>query len=202
MKYLYPKNLKSKANLWLWGMKDFAVLCVAALVSVLALSGINGRNNMGKEKQKKKNGATVQSLIGIKGFTEYGLLTTNGEMLFFTIIPTNISVLSYESVENKVRKLTLALSAVPDVEIACIDSAERFDDNKAYLEKRAESETNLKVKRLLKKDEAFLDGIQTETHYGAEILVCGALQEYEAAAGIRLCQHGAKGAIRARVRRA
>ena len=93
---------------------------------------------MGKEKQKKKNGATVQSLIGIKGFTEYGLLTTNGEMLFFTIIPTNISVLSYESVENKVRKLTLALSAVPDVEIACIDSAERFDDNKAYLEKRAE----------------------------------------------------------------
>lgn len=37
MKYLYPKNLKSKANLWLWGMKDFAVLCVAALVSVLAL---------------------------------------------------------------------------------------------------------------------------------------------------------------------
>ena len=91
-----------------------------------------------KTNQKKKNGATVQSLIGIKGFTEYGLLTTNGEMLFFTIIPTNISVLSYESVENKVRKLTLALSAVPDVEIACIDSAERFDDNKAYLEKRAE----------------------------------------------------------------
>ena len=104
----------------------------------------------------------MQSLIGIKGFTEYGLLTMNGEMLFFTIIPTNISVLSYESVENKVRKLTLALSAVPDVEIACIDSAERFDDNKTYLEKRAENESNLKVKRLLKKDEAFLDGIQTE----------------------------------------
>ena len=73
-----------------------------------------------KTKQKKKNGATVQSLIGIKGFTEYGLLTTNGEMLFFTIIPTNISVLSYESVENKVRKLTFALSAVPDVEIRAL----------------------------------------------------------------------------------
>ena len=40
------------------------------------------------------------------------------------------------------------------------------------------------------------------THYGAEILVCDTLQEYEAAAGICLCQHGAKGAIRARVRRA
>jgi len=31
MKYLYPKNLKSKANLWLWGMKDFAVLALAGL---------------------------------------------------------------------------------------------------------------------------------------------------------------------------
>ena len=37
MKYLYPKNLKSKANLWQWSMKDFAILCIAALVSVLAL---------------------------------------------------------------------------------------------------------------------------------------------------------------------
>lgn len=115
-----------------------------------------------KTERKKKSGATVQSLIGIKGFTEYGLLTTNGEMLFFTIVPTNISVLSYESVENKVRKFTLALSALPDIEVACVDSAERFDDNKAYLEKRAASENNLKVKRLLKKDESFLDGIQTE----------------------------------------
>ena len=35
-----------------------------------------------------------------------------------------------------------------------------------------------------------------------EILVCDTLQEYEAAAGIRLCEHGAKGSIRARVRRA
>lgn len=49
---------------------------------------------------------------------------------------------------------------MPDVEIACFGSAERFDDNKAYLEKRAESESNLKVKMLLKKEEAFLDGIK------------------------------------------
>lgn len=25
------------ANLWLWGLRDFAILCVAALLSVLAL---------------------------------------------------------------------------------------------------------------------------------------------------------------------
>lgn len=35
--YLYPKNLKAKANLWLWGMKDFFILCVLAVVSVILL---------------------------------------------------------------------------------------------------------------------------------------------------------------------
>lgn len=35
--YLYPQNLKATANLWLWGMRDFAVLCVAALLAITAL---------------------------------------------------------------------------------------------------------------------------------------------------------------------
>ena len=33
--YLYPKNLKAKANLWLWGMKDFIILSVIALVAIV-----------------------------------------------------------------------------------------------------------------------------------------------------------------------
>ena len=35
--YLYPQNLKATANLWLWGLKDFAILVVAALIAVLIL---------------------------------------------------------------------------------------------------------------------------------------------------------------------
>lgn len=35
--YLYPQNLKSTANLWLWGLRDFAILGVAALFSIVAL---------------------------------------------------------------------------------------------------------------------------------------------------------------------
>lgn len=37
MTYLYPQNLKAKANLWLWGLRDFVALCVGALLSVVAL---------------------------------------------------------------------------------------------------------------------------------------------------------------------
>ena len=35
--YLYPQNLRATANLWLWGMRDFVILCVAALLSVALL---------------------------------------------------------------------------------------------------------------------------------------------------------------------
>ena len=35
--YLYPQNLKPAANLWLWSLKDFAILGVAALLSIAAL---------------------------------------------------------------------------------------------------------------------------------------------------------------------
>lgn len=35
--YIYPQNLKAIANLWFWGLRDFAILCIAALLSVVAL---------------------------------------------------------------------------------------------------------------------------------------------------------------------
>ena len=35
--YLYPHNLKATANMWLWSLKDFAILGIAALFSVLIL---------------------------------------------------------------------------------------------------------------------------------------------------------------------
>lgn len=115
-----------------------------------------------KEKQHKRKGSTVQALLGIKSFTEYGLDTNGGELLFFVVTPTNISVLSVPSIETKIRQLTFVLSALPDIEILCTDSSESFDENKAYVLGRAEAESNLKVKNLLKKDYKFLDEIQLE----------------------------------------
>lgn len=35
--YLYPQNLKATANLWLWSLKDFAILGMAALLSIVML---------------------------------------------------------------------------------------------------------------------------------------------------------------------
>lgn len=35
--YIYPQNPKATASLWLWGMRDFVILCIAALLSAVAL---------------------------------------------------------------------------------------------------------------------------------------------------------------------
>ena len=112
--------------------------------------------------QKKRKGQSVQDLIGIKTFTKYGLETTKGELLFYQVAPTNISVLSYANVEIKIRHLMMVLSSIPDIEIVCTDSSECFDDNKAFLHDRSDAESNPKVRKIIKKDIEFLDQIQME----------------------------------------
>ena len=94
------------------------------------------------KQQKKKKGRSVQELMGIKTFTKYGLSTNKGELLFYLVSPTNISVLSHTNIEIKIRHLMMVLSALPDIEIVCTDSSECFDDNKAYLTERLDVEEN------------------------------------------------------------
>ena len=85
-----------------------------------------------EKQQKKRKGRSAQDFIGVKTFTKYGLLTQKGELLFYLVSPTNISVLSYVNIEIKIRHLMMVLSSIPDIEITCTDSSECFDDNKAY----------------------------------------------------------------------
>ena len=39
--YIYPQNLKGTANLWLWSLRDFAIICIGLLISALALTQIH-----------------------------------------------------------------------------------------------------------------------------------------------------------------
>ena len=114
------------------------------------------------KQQKKKKGGSVQDLIGIKTFTKYGLVVGKGELLFYSVAPTNISVLSYVNIEIKIRHLMMVLSAIPNIEITCTDSSECFDENKAYFHERLTEEQNSKVRKIIGKDIDFLDHIQME----------------------------------------
>ena len=39
--FIYPDNLKAKATLWLWELRDLAIIGVGALLSVFALAQLN-----------------------------------------------------------------------------------------------------------------------------------------------------------------
>ena len=129
-----------------------------------------------EKQQKRKKGRSVQNLIGIKTFTKYGLATNKGELLFYLIAPTNISVLSHVNIEIKIRHLMMVLSAVPDIEITCTDSSECFDDNKSYLQERLSEEHNSKVRKIIKKDIDFLGHIQMEMATARQFLFIARLK--------------------------
>ena len=118
---------------------------------------------MNKQNKKKKRGKkSVQNLLGLQGFTAYGLQTAGGELVYFAIQPTNISVLSHANIEIKIQHLLMVLNALPYLEVACLDAAQRFDDNQQFMEQRIRQEDNPKVRAALEQDRDFLDSIQLE----------------------------------------
>ena len=110
----------------------------------------------------KNNKNSVQGLIGLERFSKYGVKTDKAEIAFFSVEPTNISLLSAANIDIKIHRLMMLLSALPDLEILALDSCQRFDSNKSYVKKRLEQESNRAVRKLLQADYDFLDEIQIE----------------------------------------
>lgn len=119
---------------------------------------------------KSKNIST-QDLLGVKNFSRNGIQTAgHGELVYFMITPTNISVLSRASISQKIHHFMQLLSTQPDIEILCTDARENFDENKLYLDERAKEETNKKVRDLLLQDKSFLDNIQIQMATSREFM--------------------------------
>lgn len=122
----------------------------------------NTKRKRQEKRRKKPRGRSVQELMGIRGFTRYGLATEHGELLLFRVSPVNISVLSSSNIDVKIHTLQTALTVMPDLEIICTDSCECFDANKAYLRQREREESNACVRRLLHQDGEMLTELQAE----------------------------------------
>ena len=120
------------------------------------------RTQKKEAKKRKKNGRSVQELLGIQRFTRYGLLTDDGELIFFEIQPVNLAVLSEVNAGLKIRHLQEVLAMHPELEIVCADAYACFDTNKAYLKSQYKEEHNAKVCELLMSDQKMLDGMQAE----------------------------------------
>ena len=38
--YIYPQNLKARSQLWLWSIRDFLIICLMLILSVVILTQI------------------------------------------------------------------------------------------------------------------------------------------------------------------
>lgn len=119
----------------------------------------------------KKGNLSTQTMLGVKSFSRNGIQTDgHGEIVYFLVKPTNISVLSRVSIALKVKQLMQLLTVQPDLEIVCLDARENFDDNKLYLDARLEDEVSARIRDLLEQDKVFLDEIQVQMSTAREFL--------------------------------
>ncbi len=124
-----------------------------------------------KEKATKKHNNSTRELMGITEITDYSLVTPYGELVYFIIHPTNISVLSESSVSSRIYALMTVLKGIAEIEMLCLNSKENFDDNKQYLKKRTEEEENLIIRKLLMQDSTNLDRMQVQMATAREFLI-------------------------------
>ncbi|ADB68625.1 TPA_asm: hypothetical protein GYO74_14115 [Listeria monocytogenes] len=123
-------------------------------------------------KQMDKRKASTRQLIGTKTITDYSLQTYGqGELVYFIIKPSNISVLSEASISARIYALMTVLKGIAEIEMLCLNSRENFEDNKRFLRERMEQEQNPVVRKLLEKDLVFLDQIQVQMATAREFLI-------------------------------
>lgn len=125
------------------------------------------KNNHQKEKQKQ----STRELIAIDEITDYSIKTAYGELVYFIIHPTNISVLSESTVSARIYALMTVLKGIADIEMLCLNSKENFDENKQYLKRRMDEESNPVIRKLLQMDSTNLDRMQVQMATAREFLI-------------------------------
>ena len=131
---------------------------------------------MSREKRKAKKEAekrlSTRQFIGAKEITDYSLVTYGqGELVYFIVKPTNISVLSESSVGARIYALMTVLKGVAEIEMLCLNSRESFEDNKRFLKSQMEQEENPVIRRLLEQDQTHLARIQVQMATAREFLI-------------------------------
>ena len=114
-------------------------------------------------RKKKKSSAREQStrqLMGIDNITDYSIATRMGDLVFFAVRPTNISVLPDAGVSARIYALLNVVKGQAEIEMLALNSSESFEDNKNFYRRRASEEDLPAIRRLLEQDSTHLDRIQ------------------------------------------
>ena len=115
-----------------------------------------------RRKKLSRTRRSIRRLVDIRELTGHGVSTFgNGEIAFLSIKPSNLSVLTPESLTARVNSLMNVLKGVAEITMLCLSSRENYADNKQYLRERLESEENEAIRAQLEQDILLLDSEQT-----------------------------------------
>lgn len=130
-----------------------------------------------KEKDAARQRQTTRELIGIEEVTERSLRTGHGELVYFIIKPSNLSVHSPEAVGSRIYALMTVLKGLTVIEMMALNSKESFEDNKRYYRERAAAEEMPVISRLLDMDATGLDRLQVQMATAREFFVIVRLKD-------------------------
>ena len=132
---------------------------------------MNGGYDLKKNLKSENQKSSTRELIGVEDITDYSVRTPHGELVYFIIHPTNISVLSETSVSARIYALMTVLKGIAEIEMLCLNSKENFDENKQYLKNRMQVESNTAIRNLLQQDSSNLDRMQVQMATAREFLI-------------------------------
>ena len=129
-------------------------------------------------KQEKKDACeqSTRQLMGIDDFTDYGIATRMGNLVFFAIKPTNISVLPGSGVGARIYSLLNVIKVQAEIEMLALNSKESFENNKEFYRQQANLEDLPAIRKLLEQDSAHLDRIQVLMASSREFYILVRLQ--------------------------
>ena len=115
---------------------------------------------MSKKQKKDKAARSTRQLMDIEEIKNYCIATHMGNLVFFIIKPTNISVLPDSSISARIYALLNVVKGQAENEMLALNSKESFECNKDFYRERLNQEELPAVRRLLEQDSKHLDCIQ------------------------------------------
>ena len=129
-----------------------------------------------KQEKKDAREQSTRQLMGIDDFTDYGIATRMGNLVFFAIKPTNISVLPGSGVGARIYALLNVIKGQAEIEMLALNSKESFENNKDFYRQQANLEDLPTIRKLLEQDSAHLDRIQVLMASSREFYILVRLQ--------------------------
>lgn len=120
----------------------------------------------------KRKASSTRRFLNLKDLTDFSIVGYNNhQLIYYSLSPYNLSVLSKENIQAKVFDLMNLIKGIEVLEFLCLNGRENFRFNKINMRKRIEEETNPKIRHLLEQDLKQIDTIQVQTATARSFLI-------------------------------